>query len=247
MHAVAQHRTYDFIIAWFADVGSALIHGFGPQVVIRQAVRDYNTERRELVMQAPDLIRARSFNIQYQHIGTMPFYGHAHFFVSFRYVYRSKILGKTDRQSLSSSGVIVIDNQVEWFHRSPLSHRGYGVPLAATANCYHRRDRIRARAALLFGYFRNALSVGGSNGSVWSFPFCFNRISTFPSASSNCLRQVAESCMPSSKSVRDFSSGTSPFSSSSTIFSSRSRQSSNFTNPFAPVPIVMPFPRRNVQ
>src|SRR5208282_4118692 len=83
-------------------------------------------------------------------------------------------------------------------------------------------------------YLRNAFSAGGSNGSVWSFPFCFNRISTFPSASSSCLRQVAESCMPSSNSVSDFSRGTSPFSSSWTIFSRRSRHSSNFTNPIAP-------------
>src|SRR5882724_2543309 len=72
---------------------------------------------------------------------------------------------------------------------------------------------------------REALS--GSKASVWSFPFCFSRISTLPSASSNSLRQAAESCIPSSNSVRDFSRGTSPFSSSCTIFSRRWRHSSN--------------------
>src|SRR5438105_1270826 len=71
-------------------------------------------------------------------------------------------------------------------------------------------------------YFRSgAFSDGGSKGSAWSFPFCFSKISTLPSASSNCLRHVAESCMPSSNSVKDLSKGTSAFSSSWTIFSSR--------------------------
>src|SRR5258705_3082600 len=60
-----------------------------------------------------------------------------------------------------------------------------------------------------------------SNGSAWILPFCFRRISTLPSASSNSLRQEAESCMPSSNRVSDFSSGTSPCSSSWTIFSRR--------------------------
>src|ERR1700739_664519 len=105
------------------------------------------------------------------------------------------------------------------------------MALAATAGCYHRRLENSERGRR---YLRDAFSAGGSNGSVWSFPFCFNRISTFPSASSSCCLQLAESCMPSSNSVRDFSRGTSPFSNSWTIFSRRSRQSSNFTNPIAP-------------
>src|ERR1700731_2989145 len=81
-----------------------------------------------------------------------------------------------------------------------------------------------------FYLFPAALSVKGSNDSAWSFPFCFSRISTLPSACSSSFRQVAESCMPSSKSVRDLSKGISPFSSSCTIFSKRWRQSSNFGN-----------------
>src|SRR5258708_22461409 len=60
-----------------------------------------------------------------------------------------------------------------------------------------------------------------------SFPFCFKRISTLPSASSNSLLQEVESCTPSSKSFNAFSSGTLPFSSSSTICSRRCKQSSN--------------------
>src|SRR5258708_13322360 len=58
-----------------------------------------------------------------------------------------------------------------------------------------------------------------------SFPFCFRRISTLPSASSNSLRQEVESCTPSSKSFNACSSGALPFSSSSTICSRRSSQS----------------------
>src|SRR6266852_1132113 len=67
----------------------------------------------------------------------------------------------------------------------------------------------------------------GSKASAFILPFCFSRISTLPSASSSSLRQAAESCIPSSNSVRDFSKGTSPFSSSCTIFSRRWRHSSN--------------------
>jgi hypothetical protein len=171
-------------------------------------------------------------------------HGRANFFVLVYPIHWTKIFCETDHQGLSSSGVTVIDYQAEWFHKSPFEFIAVAVGLwlrqqAATTGVINSEREQR--------YLRNAFSVGGSNGSVWSFPFCFNRISTFPSASSSCFRQVAESCMPSSNSVRDLSSGTSPFSSSRTIFSNRSRHSSNFTNPFAPTYIVMPFRGRNVQ
>src|SRR5579862_4349598 len=79
----------------------------------------------------------------------------------------------------------------------------------------HRQLKLSSRGRKFRTHRRAAdLSAIGSNGSAWSFPFFFSRISTFPSACSSSLRQAEESCIPSSKRVRDFSKGTSPFSSS---------------------------------
>src|ERR1019366_6104617 len=80
----------------------------------------------------------------------MPGYGRLNFFVLAYPIHGTKILGKTDRQGLSSSGVIVIDNQAEWFHKSPLEFTAVAVGPAATASCYHRRSQIRARNSVTF-------------------------------------------------------------------------------------------------
>src|ERR1700685_4390107 len=249
VRALAHHRPDDLFVAGLAYVRCALVHGIGPDLIVGQAVRGYDAKRRKFAVQIADRIQAQifpigCFQIQHQHAGTMPRNGGTNFFIPSNEVDWTEMFGKTNHQSLSSSGVGVIDNQANWFHKSPLNHRGVrgGLwlrQLTATTGVYVSEREQR--------YLRNAFSVGGSNGSAWSLPFCFSRISTFPSASSSCLRQVAESCMPSSNRVRDFSSGTSPFSSSSTIFSNRSRHSSNFANHLAPVSIVMPFGAQNVQ
>ena len=186
------------------------------------------------MMQTLNFARSRSFQIQHQRFGAIPRHRRLNLRVAAGQINRFKVLGKTNRQSLSSSGVILIKDYTQCFHNVPLTsprpRGGLGCDSKRLAQALSIPIRARLR------YLRNAFSAGGSNDSVWSFPFCFSRISTFPSASSSCFRQVAESCMPSSKSVRDFSRGTSPFSSSLTIFSRRSRHSSNFTNPIAPTP-----------
>ena len=48
---------------------------------------------------------------------------------------RFKVLRKTDRQSLCSSGVILIEDYTEWFHKFPLTTPRFAAALAATANC----------------------------------------------------------------------------------------------------------------
>src|SRR5512140_1009139 len=40
--------------------------------------------------------------------------------------------------------------------------------------------------------FASDRSPEGAKGSAWSFPFCFSRISTLPSASSSSLRQLLD-------------------------------------------------------
>src|ERR1035438_5797063 len=117
----------------------------------------HDTKGRELLMQTPDFVRARGFEVQHQDVGMMPGYGRLNFFVLAYPIHGTKILGKTDRQGLSSSGVIVIDNQAEWFHKSPLEFTAVAVGPAATASsCYHRRSQIRARNSVTFATDRKS-------------------------------------------------------------------------------------------
>ena len=57
-----------------------------------------------------DRFQIRRFEIQHQHTGTLPGNGRSNFFVPGNEVHRTKMFGKTDHQSLSSSGVVLIDN-----------------------------------------------------------------------------------------------------------------------------------------
>ena len=86
MRALAQHCTDDLVVAGFANVCGSLIHGFGPDFIVRQAVRGYDAKRGKFAMQISDCIRARSFSIdrfqiQHQHAGTMPRNGRPNFFI----------------------------------------------------------------------------------------------------------------------------------------------------------------------
>src|SRR5450755_196792 len=123
----------------------------------------------------------------------------------------------------------------------PILNSGLGGQGSIRAAGWARKPRLHRQLRVSSPNFRSKgyrcagdLSVNGSNGSAWSFPFFFNRISTLPSACSSSFRQAEDSCMPSSKRVRDFSRGTSPFSSSCTIFSKRWRHSSNLGNGSTP-------------
>jgi len=58
MCASPQYRAYDLIVARFADVRCALIHGICPQIVIGESMRGYDAKRRKFAMQTTDFIRA---------------------------------------------------------------------------------------------------------------------------------------------------------------------------------------------
>src|SRR5277367_3174254 len=228
-----QYRPGDVIATGFTYIGRAQAHCFGPQFVVRQSVGADDAKAGKFTMQTLHFIRSRSFQIQHQRFRAMLGDRGTDFSVGVSQINRFKLLGKANRQSLTNSGVVLIEDYTQCFHNIPLTTPQIGGDLGCDSQLLAQTfgvviDSVESDPSRVL-YLRNAFSAGGSNGSACSFPFCFNRISTLPSASSSCFLQVAESCMPSSKSVSDFSRGTSPFSSSWTIFSRRSRHSSNFT------------------
>src|ERR1035438_3979597 len=168
------------------------------------------------MMQTLDFSRTVGFEIDDDCFGAMLSKVTSNLGVSGGHKDRLEDFRETDRQIFSCSGVFLIEDYAEWFHDFPLTTPPVRGDLGCAGNPPRRRGRcqIRSSCKSLVPYLRKTFSAGGSKGSVCSCPFCLSRISTFPSASSSCFRQVAESCMPSSNSVRDFSSGTSPFSSS---------------------------------
>jgi hypothetical protein len=86
-------------------------------------------------MQTLDFSRSRSFQIQHQRLGAMPGNRGTDIVVTAGQINRFKVLRKTDRQSLCSSGVILIEDYTEWFHKFPLTTPRFAAALAATANC----------------------------------------------------------------------------------------------------------------
>ena len=89
----------------------------------------------ELMMQTFNFARARSFQIEHQRFGTMPGNRGADLFVTAGQINGIKVFGEANRQSLCSSGVILIKDYREWFHKIPLNTPQYAAALAATANC----------------------------------------------------------------------------------------------------------------
>jgi hypothetical protein len=86
MGALAQHCAYDLFVAGLAYIRGSLIHGFGPDLVIRQPVRGYDAERRKFAMQISDSVRARSFaierfQIEHQDVGSLPGNGGSNFLI----------------------------------------------------------------------------------------------------------------------------------------------------------------------
>ncbi len=57
--ALAHYRVDYLFVAGLAYVRGSLIHGFGPDLVIRQPVGGYDAERRKFAVQISDSIRAR--------------------------------------------------------------------------------------------------------------------------------------------------------------------------------------------
>ncbi len=87
------------------------------------------------MMQTLDLVRPRSLQIQHQRCRAMPGNRGTHLFVGAGQINRIKVLGQTDRQSLCSSGVILIKDYTEWFHNFPLTSPRFAAALAGTAKC----------------------------------------------------------------------------------------------------------------
>jgi hypothetical protein len=86
------------------------------------------------MMQALDFARARSFQIQHHRPGAVPDNRRTDLLVRARQINRIEVMGETDRQSLCSSGVILIKDYTEWFHTFPLTTPQIAAALAATAD-----------------------------------------------------------------------------------------------------------------
>ena len=114
-----QHRAHYVILARHTYVARASIQRFGPQFVVRQPVGAYDAKAGELMMQTLNLARSRSFQIQHQRSGSMPGNRGTDFFVTAGQMNRIKVLRETNRQSLCSSGVILIEDYAACFHTSP--------------------------------------------------------------------------------------------------------------------------------
>src|SRR5208283_1918218 len=122
------------------------------------------------MMQTLDFVRPRSFQIQHQRCGAMKGNRGTDLFVGAGQMNRFKVLGKTDRQSLCSSGVILIEDYTEWFHDFPLTSPRFAAALAATANgCTgvidSERDSVTCATlsrpgarTIQFGAFRSVLT-----------------------------------------------------------------------------------------
>jgi len=139
MCALAHHRAHHFILPWFTNVRRALVERLGPEFFIRQPVGANDRQAGEFSMQTFHFAPERFFHVQHQHVGPIAGNGETQFFVAAGEMNGLKMLGKTVRQKLSSSDVILIEDYSDWLHGSPILHREGAVALAATANCYHRR------------------------------------------------------------------------------------------------------------
>ena len=91
----------------------------------------------------------QAVHIQYQHFGPIPGDGGTKVLVAASEMNGLKMLGKTVRQDLSGSGVILIQDYTDWFHGSPNSSPRDAVALAATEVSTTGVERLRARTALL--------------------------------------------------------------------------------------------------
>src|SRR5208337_3601954 len=116
---MVQHRAHDVIFARLAYVGRAQTQCLGPQLVVRQSVGADDAKVGELMMQALDFVRPRSFQIQHHRLGAVLGNRGTDLLVSGGQINRIEVLGETDRQSLCSSGVILIKDYTEWFHTHP--------------------------------------------------------------------------------------------------------------------------------
>ncbi len=70
-------------------------------------------------MQAFHFSRSGGFEIEHESFGAMFGNSGADLSVTASSVNRFKVLGKTNRQSLRGSGIILIENYRELFHKSP--------------------------------------------------------------------------------------------------------------------------------
>ncbi len=70
-------------------------------------------------MQTFDVAGSGNFQIEHQCFGATPGNGRGELFIVARQINGIKMLGETNRQSLRSSGVILVEDYIQWFHRSP--------------------------------------------------------------------------------------------------------------------------------
>ena len=73
------------------------------------------------MVQTPNFAQAGIFQIQHQHLRPMPGNAGTDLFTSAGQMNGTNMLGKTIRQSLSNSGVIMVENYTQWLHTSPMT------------------------------------------------------------------------------------------------------------------------------
>jgi hypothetical protein len=119
VRAFAHHGTYNFILARRADVGSAAAECLGPKFVVGEAMSADDGKGGELLMQPLNFARGRGLDIEDQDPGPVARNCGKQFVAIAGKINGKRLLGKTGYQGLRSSGVILIENYIEWSHTSP--------------------------------------------------------------------------------------------------------------------------------
>jgi hypothetical protein len=175
---VAANRKQDSVhVGRQATIGRPGVHHIGPEFFVREAMRANHGHMAKFLAEFFHLGQGEHFKIDYRYLGTsfqdclpkLGFLGEG---------YSTALAAQIIGQGVGRSRVVLSEYNVQGQH-----HR---TPFAQIVNAKGRGFGPQQDGS--FVYF-----VAISNGSAWSFPFCFKSISTLPSASSNSLRQLFES------------------------------------------------------
>jgi hypothetical protein len=118
---MVQYGLHHVIVARFTYIGCAQTERLGPQFVVRQTVGADDTKARELLMQTLNFARPRSFQIQHDRLSAIPGNRRQDLLAGAGQTNRPKVLGKTGRQNLCRSGVVLIKDYIACFHITPLT------------------------------------------------------------------------------------------------------------------------------
>jgi hypothetical protein len=103
-------RANHFQTAGLTNVGGAQAHSFGPEFVIREAVRTHNAKGGELTVQTLDFVGSRCFQIKHQRVGAVPRDRGANLLVGVGPTNGVKVAAKSGYESLTGLRVVLIQN-----------------------------------------------------------------------------------------------------------------------------------------